>query len=51
MDIQKSLSRLLDGRDLSLDEMKAVMSQIMTGAASDAQTISLSLRAKMGRLA
>jgi anthranilate phosphoribosyltransferase len=37
MDIRKSLTRLLDGCDLSLDEMKAVMNQIMTGEASDAQ--------------
>jgi anthranilate phosphoribosyltransferase len=37
MDIKQSLSLLAEGRDLSLDEMKIVMSQIMTGEAGDAQ--------------
>ena len=37
MDIKQSLSLLADGRDLSLDEMKEVMGQIMCGEASDAQ--------------
>jgi len=37
MDIKQSLSRLTDGHDLSLEEMKEVMAQIMTGAATDAQ--------------
>ena len=37
MDIRQSLSLLADGRDLSLDEMKDVMSQIMSGEATDAQ--------------
>ena len=37
MDIKQSLSQLADGRDLSLDEMKDVMGQIMSGEASDAQ--------------
>ena len=37
MDIKQTLSLLADGRDLSLDEMKAVMGQIMRGEASDAQ--------------
>lgn len=37
MDIKQSLARLVEGRDLSLEEMKQVMAQIMTGAASDAQ--------------
>ena len=37
MDIRQSLALLADGRDLSLDEMKAVMSQIMGGEATDAQ--------------
>ena len=37
MDIRQSLSLLADGRDLALDEMKDVMSQIMSGEASDAQ--------------
>jgi len=37
MDIKQSLGLLAEGRDLSLEEMKSVMGQIMTGAASDAQ--------------
>lgn len=37
MDIKQSLGLLAAGHDLSLDDMKSVMSQIMTGAASDAQ--------------
>jgi anthranilate phosphoribosyltransferase len=37
MDIRQSLSLLADGRNLSLDEMKGVMGQIMSGEASDAQ--------------
>ena len=38
MDIKQALARIADRQDLSLEEMQAVMSQIMTGAASDAQT-------------
>jgi anthranilate phosphoribosyltransferase len=37
MDIKQALTALAERRDLSLDEMKAVMSQIMNGAATDAQ--------------
>ena len=37
MDIRKSLSLLADGRNLTLDEMKDVMGQIMSGEATDAQ--------------
>jgi anthranilate phosphoribosyltransferase len=37
MDIKQALARLADGRDLSLEEMKTVMGQIMNGEASDAQ--------------
>jgi len=37
MDIRQSLSLLADGRDLSLDEMKGVMGQVMSGEATDAQ--------------
>ena len=37
MDIRQSLSLLADGRDLSLDEMKGVMGQVMSGKATDAQ--------------
>lgn len=37
MDIRQSLSLLADGHDLSLDDMQAVMGQIMSGQASDAQ--------------
>jgi len=37
MDIKQSLGLLADGCDLSLQEMEAVMRQVMTGAATDAQ--------------
>ena len=37
MDIRKALARITDGEDLSLGEMQAVMGQIMTGEASQAQ--------------
>jgi anthranilate phosphoribosyltransferase len=37
MDIKQALTALAERRDLSLDEMKAVMSQIMNGVATDAQ--------------
>ena len=37
MDIRQSLSLLADGRNLTLDEMKDVMGQIMSGEATDAQ--------------
>lgn len=37
MDIRDSLTRLAQGRDLSLEEMKDVMRQIMSGAATEAQ--------------
>jgi len=37
MDIKQSLGLLAEGRDLSLQEMEAVMRQVMTGAATDAQ--------------
>ncbi len=37
MDIRKAIATIADKRDLSLDDMKAVMGQIMTGEASDAQ--------------
>jgi anthranilate phosphoribosyltransferase len=37
MDIKQSLSVLAEGRDLSIDEMQAVMRQIMSGQAGDAQ--------------
>ena len=38
MDIKQALARIAERKDLSLEEMQAVMSQIMTGEASDAQT-------------
>ena len=38
MDIKQALARIADRQDLSLEEMQAVMGQIMTGEASDAQT-------------
>ncbi len=37
MDIRQALARVADRRDLSLQEMKAVMAQIMGGEATDAQ--------------
>jgi anthranilate phosphoribosyltransferase len=37
MDIKKALTEVAGGRDLSLEDMKSVMSQIMTGEATDAQ--------------
>jgi anthranilate phosphoribosyltransferase len=37
MDIQQAVGRLLDKQDLETNEMREVMTQIMTGNASDAQ--------------
>ena len=37
MDIKQAIARVADSRDLALDEMKAVMGQIMRGEATDAQ--------------
>jgi len=37
MNIQQALARIADGADLTLEEMKAAMGQIMTGEAGDAQ--------------
>jgi len=37
MDIKEALARVADRQDLGLEEMRDVMQQIMTGAASDAQ--------------
>jgi anthranilate phosphoribosyltransferase len=37
MDIRQALASIADRRDLSLEQMKAVMGQIMSGEASDAQ--------------
>ena len=37
MDIRNALARLADGGDLATEEMAAVMRQIMTGEAEDAQ--------------
>ena len=37
MTLQEALARLVDNKDLSRDEMSAVMHQVMSGAASDAQ--------------
>ena len=37
MDIKQALARIAENLDLSLDEMRAVMRQIMTGGATDAQ--------------
>ena len=37
MTLQEALARLVDTKDLSRDEMSAVMHQVMSGAASDAQ--------------
>jgi anthranilate phosphoribosyltransferase len=37
MDIKQALARIADRQDLSLDQMQALMGQIMKGAATDAQ--------------
>jgi len=37
MDIRAALARIVEGDDLSTAEMAAVMRQVMTGEASDAQ--------------
>jgi len=37
MDIKKALGEVINGRDLTTDEMIAVMRQVMTGEATDAQ--------------
>jgi len=37
MDIKQALGEVINGRDLTTDEMIAVMRQVMTGEASDAQ--------------
>ena len=37
MDIQQALSKVVDRIDLSTDEMQAVMTQVMTGEATQAQ--------------
>jgi len=37
MDIRQALALVADGRDLSLEDMQAVMGQIMSGEATDAQ--------------
>jgi len=37
MDIRQALARVADRRDLTLDDMKTVMGQIMNGEATDAQ--------------
>jgi anthranilate phosphoribosyltransferase len=37
MDIRQALARVAENGDLSMDEMKAVMKQVMGGGASDAQ--------------
>ena len=37
MDIRQALARVAERQDLGLDEMQAVMRQIMTGEATDAQ--------------
>jgi len=37
MSIQVALKYLVEGRDLSYDDMRAVMSQVMSGDATDSQ--------------
>lgn len=48
MDIRAALAELAEGRDLAMDDMAAVMRQVMTGAAGDAQigALLMGLRAK-----
>ena len=37
MDIKKAVQQVLLGHDLKIDEMRKVMTQIMSGKATDAQ--------------
>ncbi len=37
MDIQQALARLVEGESLAMEEMAAVMRQVMSGDATDAQ--------------
>lgn len=47
MDIKQALAVVVERRDLSIDEMKAVMHQIMSGQATDAQVGGLLIALRM----
>ncbi|GGK73776.1 anthranilate phosphoribosyltransferase [Amphritea balenae] len=47
MDIQQALTKVVDRQDLTAEQMKAVMNQIMTGNATDAQIGGLLIALRM----
>jgi anthranilate phosphoribosyltransferase len=47
MDIQQALSRIVDGKSLNRDEMQALMYQVMSGDATDAQIGGLLIALRM----
>ena len=47
MDIQQALARVVDGKSLNRDEMQAVMYQVMSGDATDAQIGGLLIALRM----
>jgi anthranilate phosphoribosyltransferase len=47
MDIQQALSRVVDGKSLNRDEMQALMYQVMSGDATDAQIGGLLIALRM----
>ena len=47
MTIQQAIARIVEGQSLTTEEMKAVMHQIMTGAATDAQIAGLLIGLRM----
>ena len=47
MDIQQALTTIVDRQDLTAEQMKAVMNQIMTGNATDAQIGGLLIALRM----
>ncbi|NND80945.1 MAG: anthranilate phosphoribosyltransferase [Gammaproteobacteria bacterium] len=47
MNIQQAIARVVDGNDLSHDNMQSVMQQIMTGACTDAQIGGLLIALRM----
>ena len=47
MNIQQALAKVVDHIDLSIEEMRDVMSQVMTGGATDAQIGALMVGLRM----
>ncbi len=47
MDIREALSEVVEGRHLTMEEMRAVMQQVMTGGATDAQIGALLVALRM----